>query len=309
MTYLPLSYLLGSRAKVDIIRILVNKQNYTGRKIAVLSSTNPNSNKKALDFLMETGLVLREQVGNAYHYNLNSKHFLYEPITTLFKEEEKTINKIMKCGAAFIEEFAPKTLAGFVSYLRSSVVLTVLAHSFPLLAHAYHSSLSWTNLSKTVVCMEHIIPITLCVFKHIAMPGAIITDIGPVDDRLCRFTPWSIWRRCSGNTYSIVNIAEVIGRIEQIVGFTYMQYRRTFCYTPTCQGCILPLLCSMYTLLSCLFFYPHQVVCHLCNKDAITILQSYMIKISLAIIIKEYIRIYSLARSSNRHLILLSKRT
>ena len=62
--------------------------------------------KKALDFLMETGLVLREQVGNAYHYNLNSKHFLYEPITTLFKEEEKTINKIMKCGAAFIEEFA-----------------------------------------------------------------------------------------------------------------------------------------------------------------------------------------------------------
>ena len=49
----------------------------------------------------------------------------------LFKEEEKTINKIMKCGAAFIEEFAPKTLAGFVTYLRSSVVLTVLAHSFP----------------------------------------------------------------------------------------------------------------------------------------------------------------------------------
>ena len=131
MTYLPLSYLLGSRAKVDIIRILVNKQNYTGRKIAVLSSTNPNSNKKALDFLIETGLVLREQVGNAYHYNLNDKHFLYEPITTLFKEEEKTINKIMKCGAAFIEEYAPKTLAGFVTYLRSSVVLTVLAHSFP----------------------------------------------------------------------------------------------------------------------------------------------------------------------------------
>ena len=57
MTYLPLSYLLGSRAKVDIIRILVNRQNYTGRKIAVLSSTNPNSNKKALDFLIETGLV------------------------------------------------------------------------------------------------------------------------------------------------------------------------------------------------------------------------------------------------------------
>ena len=132
MTYLPLSYLLGSRAKVDIIRILVNKQNYTGRKIAVLSSTNPNSNKKALDFLIETGLVLREQVGNAYHYNLNDKHFLYEPIVTLFKEEEKTINKIMKCGASFIEEFAPKTLAGFVSYLRNNVVLTVLAHSFPV---------------------------------------------------------------------------------------------------------------------------------------------------------------------------------
>ena len=67
MTYLPLSYLLGSRAKIDIVRILVNKQNYTGRKIAVLSSTNPNSNKKALDFLIETGLVIREQVGNSFH--------------------------------------------------------------------------------------------------------------------------------------------------------------------------------------------------------------------------------------------------
>ena len=132
MTYLPLSYLLGSRAKIDIVRILVNKQNYTGRKIAVLSSTNPNSNKKALDFLIETGLVIREQVGNSFHYNLNEKHFLYEPIVTLFKEEEKTINKIMKFGAAFIEEFAPKTLAGFVFYRRSSVELTVIAHAFPV---------------------------------------------------------------------------------------------------------------------------------------------------------------------------------
>lgn len=131
MTYLPLSYLLGSRAKVDILRILVNKQNYTGRKIATLSSTNPNSNKKALDFLIETGIVEREHIGNAFHYRLNESHLLYEPMVNLFKEEEKTVNRIMKTGASFIEEYAPKTLAGFVSYLRNDVVLTVLAHSFP----------------------------------------------------------------------------------------------------------------------------------------------------------------------------------
>jgi hypothetical protein len=131
MTYLPLSYLLGSRAKVDILRILVNKQNYTGRKIATLSSTNPNSNKKALDFLIETGIVDREHIGNAFHYRLNESHLLYEPMVNLFKEEEKTVNRIMKTGASFIEEYAPKTLAGFVSYLRNDVVLTVLAHSFP----------------------------------------------------------------------------------------------------------------------------------------------------------------------------------
>ncbi len=132
MTYLPLSYLLGSRAKVDILRILVSKQNYTGRKIATLSSTNPNSNKKALDFLLETGLVIREHVGNAYHYKLNDHHLLHDAILSLFKEEEKTITRIMKSGAAFIEEYAPKTLAGFITYLRSDVVLTVLAHSFPV---------------------------------------------------------------------------------------------------------------------------------------------------------------------------------
>lgn len=132
MTYLPLSYLLGSRAKIDIVRILASRQNYTGRKIAVLSSTNPNSNKKALDFLFETGLVRKEQVGNSFHYNLNEKHFLYEPIMNLFKEEEKTINKITKFGSAFIEEFAPKTLAGFVSYRKSSVELTVIGHAFPV---------------------------------------------------------------------------------------------------------------------------------------------------------------------------------
>lgn len=132
MTYLPLSYLFGSRAKVDIIRILVNKQNYTGRKIAALSSTNPNSNKKALDFLIETGLVCREQVGNSFRYNLNSKHFLYESIITLFKEEDKIINKIMKCSAAFIEEFAPKTLAGFLSYRQSNIELVVIDNFFPV---------------------------------------------------------------------------------------------------------------------------------------------------------------------------------
>ncbi|MGI6393268.1 MAG: hypothetical protein ACOX2F_00825 [bacterium] len=132
MTYLPLSYLLGSRAKVDILRILVSKQNYTGRKIATLSSTNPNSNKKALDFLLETGIVERDQIGNAYHYRLNEGHLLHEPLVSLFKEEEKTVNKIMKTGTSFIEEYAPKTLAGFVSHIKNDVVLTVLAHSFPL---------------------------------------------------------------------------------------------------------------------------------------------------------------------------------
>ncbi|HOW51235.1 MAG TPA: helix-turn-helix transcriptional regulator [bacterium] len=129
MTYLPLSYLLGSRAKVDILRILVSKQNYTGRKIATLSSTNPNSNKKALDFLLDTGLVIREHIGNAYHYRLNENHILYEAILNLFKEEERTISKIMKTAASYIEEYSPKTLAGFVTYLRSDVVLTLIAHT------------------------------------------------------------------------------------------------------------------------------------------------------------------------------------
>lgn len=131
MTYLPLSYLLGSRAKVDIIRILVSRQNYTGRKIAMLSSTNPNSNKKALDFLIETGLVRRDQIGKSFLYNLNEKHFLYEPLTALFREEDKISNKIMKLGAAFVEEFAPKTVAGFISHRKNNLELTVLAHSFP----------------------------------------------------------------------------------------------------------------------------------------------------------------------------------
>jgi len=129
MTYLPLSYLLGSRAKVDILRILVSKQNYTGRKIATLSSTNPNSNKKALDFLLETGLVTREHIGNAYHYRLNENHVLHDAIINLFKEEERTIGRIMKTATSYIEEYAPKTLAGFVAYLRSDVVLTVIAHA------------------------------------------------------------------------------------------------------------------------------------------------------------------------------------
>ncbi len=131
MTYLPLSYLLGSRAKVDILRILVSKQNFTGRKIATLSSTNPNSNKKALDFLLETGLINREHVGNAFHYSLNENHLLYDSIINIFKEEEKTVSKIMKSAGSFIEEYAPKTLAGFISYLKSDLMLTVLAHSFP----------------------------------------------------------------------------------------------------------------------------------------------------------------------------------
>ncbi|HNT27835.1 MAG TPA: hypothetical protein PKH10_06635 [bacterium] len=129
MTYLPLSYLLGSRAKVDILRILVSKQNYTGRKIATLSSTNPNSNKKALDFLLGTGLVSREHIGNAYHYRLNENHILHDAVLNLFKEEERTISRIMKTAGSYVEEYAPKTLAGFVTYLRSDVVLTIIAHS------------------------------------------------------------------------------------------------------------------------------------------------------------------------------------
>jgi len=114
---------------VDILRILVSKQNYTGRKIATLSSTNPNSNKKALDFLLGTGLVSREHIGNAYHYRLNENHILHDAVLNLFKEEERTISRIMKTAGSYVEEYAPKTLAGFVTYLRSDVVLTIIAHS------------------------------------------------------------------------------------------------------------------------------------------------------------------------------------
>lgn len=131
MAYLPLSYLLGSRAKVDILRILVNKKNYTGRKIATLSSTNPNSNKKALDFLLRTGLIKREKIGNAFHYQLNENHLLYLPVVNIFKEEERTIKRIKRSASSFVEQYAPKTLAGFLTYMKSDVVITVLSHSFP----------------------------------------------------------------------------------------------------------------------------------------------------------------------------------
>jgi len=77
----PLSDILGSRIKVDILRLLSRtRSDHTGREIAGIIGYSHNAARSALEDLERNGLVIHRQAGRANLYSLDEDNVVVTDI-------------------------------------------------------------------------------------------------------------------------------------------------------------------------------------------------------------------------------------
>ena len=89
-----LDLVLGSRARVRILRALYERDGVSGRKLSARAGVSPSSGKTALDELMAVGLVLQTREGGKYCYEINRSHVVAELLEQLFSLERRYLQKI-----------------------------------------------------------------------------------------------------------------------------------------------------------------------------------------------------------------------
>ncbi len=86
--------ILGSRARVRILRALYDRDGASGRNLSARAGVSPSSGKAALEDLMEAGLVLVTHEGGRHCYEINRSHVMAEPLEQLFAVERKYLQKV-----------------------------------------------------------------------------------------------------------------------------------------------------------------------------------------------------------------------
>ncbi len=86
--------ILGSRARVRILRALYEQDGVSGRQLSARAGVSPSSGKAALEELMAVGLVLQTREGGRHCYEINRSHMLAEPLEQLFLLERRYLHKI-----------------------------------------------------------------------------------------------------------------------------------------------------------------------------------------------------------------------
>ena len=88
--------ILGSKIKIRILRLFYRTMgSYTGREIARLINCSQEATRKALNELVNHGLLRRDYVGTSYNYYLNEDHMLVgQVVNKAFLAEQNSIREI-----------------------------------------------------------------------------------------------------------------------------------------------------------------------------------------------------------------------
>ncbi len=85
---------LGSSARVRVLRALFERDGVSGRQISARAGVSPSSGKTVLDDLADRGVVLRARGGKRHLYEINRSHLFVEPLETLFLAERRYLRKV-----------------------------------------------------------------------------------------------------------------------------------------------------------------------------------------------------------------------
>ena len=110
----PLSSILNSGAKVEVLRFLVrSKTEWNGRQVAQMVGVTPATAHKALRGLYEEGILVLKNVGKTHLYGLKKNFFNKKILEPLFQNEGipfKNITLLIKAAAS--GEIGRKNIVG-----------------------------------------------------------------------------------------------------------------------------------------------------------------------------------------------------
>lgn len=143
-------------------------------------------------------------------------------------------------------------------------------------------------LGGIAVSMQDILPLAGRILKQIAMASAVIARQSRTDKRFFVFGPRSQRRGGCGITNSIIGIAIIVTREEQVIGSIYLDDRWPFTYFPIGIPSILPSFLGRNTFAGSLLLNRLEVLIHFGHKDAVAVDEANMVEVNLAIIVEEH---------------------
>lgn len=101
----PLSEILGSRIKVDILRLLSRtRSDHTGREIATIIGCSHNAARSALEDLERSGLVIYRKAGRANLYSLDEDNVVVTDILfPAFLVEDSLLGEVANIISRWME--------------------------------------------------------------------------------------------------------------------------------------------------------------------------------------------------------------
>ena len=141
--------------------------------------------------------------------------------------------------------------------------------------------------------MEDILPFACLILEKVAMTCAVLADYATHDYRLAMLIPRTERRLGGGVAHGIVEVAEIVARIEKIVGLANLHDRWALAHRPSGVGGIFPTAFSMETLASGVLLQRLEVAVHLRHEDTVALLQTHMIHIRF-LALEIYERVYFL---------------
>jgi len=107
-----LENILGSLARVRVLRALFLRDGVSGRNVAARAKISPSSGKAALDELTALGLVLKVPAGKRHVFEINRSHVFTEALAALFARENSYAEKVaLRVGRTLSNEGGTELLA------------------------------------------------------------------------------------------------------------------------------------------------------------------------------------------------------
>lgn len=123
-----LDRILGSTTKINALSVLISnpKRGFMEIELAKASGSPVSEVNRQMKDLVNSGLVVAERVGRAKVYQINSKHFLYTPLSRLFRSLGSVYREVAQKTVSHIAKHEPRAVILFGSLskdrLRSDIV-------------------------------------------------------------------------------------------------------------------------------------------------------------------------------------------
>jgi len=99
-----LDKILGSKTKINLLSVLVShpERSIVENELAREAGVSVSEVNRQIKDLVNVGLVAMERVGKSKVYQVNQKHFLYEPLKSVFRNLEEIYREIANKVVTFV---------------------------------------------------------------------------------------------------------------------------------------------------------------------------------------------------------------